>query len=499
MARRTNTASKSSHRRVRRGNCFIRIAVKLARIYFSHEPNKDAAYRRTIFYELKEWGGVYIKFLQIIAGMSKFMEGWSGPSEMTVFSQAPYELLDVRDYVDISKFSEISDGPVAAGSFALVYRGRLQTGEDVAIKILRPSIVNSLAHDLKILRKLCHFFARFMPQYLVDYNDAYEVCAKMFLLETDYARERANQKYFAELYRDSPNVKIPYVYENLSNERAIVQEFIEGLTLSDAMSQATPRRSAAEIVKERTGSDLWEQVVVAGGEALYMAMCADYVFGDPHPGNIVLLPENRIAFVDFGVVANKPPSHHAFANWVESYAAILDGEGTFDRLLETTVTCFTPNLALAMRRLIFDDGDLLNILARSMSEKLEIEMKGNQNYLALFADGHLMDVFMQVASSKVIEVDINEVNFELLKAIQAFLGSVTILDNAQVNRDFSGIMRRSMRYALDAAKQVGIAHDSITTTRMSLTESYEMIVNTLSSLASADEMMFNLVKERIFI
>ena len=138
---------------------YSQLIWKLTCIYFSHQPNKDALYRKTIFYTFKSWGGIYIKFLQILASMSKFMDGWSGPQEMTIFSQAPHEPLNPYNHVNQSKFRQIDAQPFAAGSFALVYRGILTNGEEVAIKILRPSIKKNLHKDLSILRKLCWCFS----------------------------------------------------------------------------------------------------------------------------------------------------------------------------------------------------------------------------------------------------------------------------------------------------------------------------------------------------
>lgn len=477
---------------------YASLVWKLAQIACSKQINKDAEYRRAIFYSFKTWGGVYIKFLQILAGTSKFMEGWGGPREMEVFSQAPREDLNLADYINLANFAQVSTEPVAAGSFALVYRGTLLTGEDVAIKVLRPSIRKHLKHDLNILRRFCKLFSYFLPKYLIDYNEAYGACAKMFTLETDYRREMANQNYFAKLYHNHPRVKIPRVFTELSSENVIVQEYIMGPTLADVMSMATHEKSAKDITKDLTGSDLWEQIVVAGGEALYTAMCADYVYGDPHPGNIILLPDNKIALIDFGIIANKPSSHLAFYEWVESYYEILNGADGFKKLLETSVTCFVPDLSLAMRRCNFDGEDLLTVLASAMTEKLNHELNGNMSYVQSFKDGHLIDVFMRVVSTKVIEVKIDMVNFELLKAIQAFLGAVTILDNSENNHGFANIMYRSMEYAINNAKLTGVPHDRISTTRFSLTESYELLVKTISTLADNDEYMFNLVKERIF-
>lgn len=471
---------------------------ELVKIWGSKQPRKDLVYRKTIFYTLKDWGGVYIKFLQTLAGMSKFMEGWGGPQEMAVFAQAPREPIDLAKYLDCTKFQNISTEPVAAGSFALVFRGTLLSGEDVAIKILRPSICDNLQKDLAALRRLCWLVTRFLPQSLVNYNEAYESCAEMFALETDYQREMANQEYFYELYKNNSQVVIPKIYKALSNQHVIVQDFIDGPTLADVMGRIDRSKTADELTKELTGSNLWTQIVTAGGEALYQAMCADYVYGDPHPGNIVLLSDNRIGFIDFGMIAGKPTSHTAFYNWVKSYREVLLGQDSFPKMIETTVTCFCPDISIAMQRCNFSNGSLLNILAQAVSEKIGNEVSGDASYAQTFRNGHLMTVLLQVVSTKVIALDVKSLNFELLKAMQAFLGAVTILDNMEQRQGFSNLMLHAMDYAITKAEQAGVKADLVNTTSLSITESYELLVNTISSLADNDEFMFNFVKERIF-
>lgn len=483
---------------MRNARRYAHLILRLTQIRLSRTTRKDCEYRRAIFESFREWGGVYIKFLQILGGSSKFLEGWGGPREMEIFSQAPREPLDLSKYIQLDSFAWISEKPVAAGSFALVYRGTLRTGEDVAIKILRPSIQKNLKGDLKALRRLCWLFSKFLPQCLVDYTQAYDAYAKMLILETDYQREIENQKYFAKFYKNHPRVVIPKVYEELSSKQVIVQDYIAEPSLADVMSMATRERTATAITKELTGSDLWEQVVLAGGEALYTAMCAEYVYGDPHPGNIILLSENRIGLIDFGIIAQKPTSHEAYYNWVESYYEILCGEDKFQRLLETTVTCFCPDISLAMQTCNFADENLLEVLAAAMTKKLSHEMNGNANYVQSFKNGHLMDVFIQVVGTKVLDINVDAINFELMKAMQAFLGAVTILDNNEHRNAFSEIMLRSMDYALTCARITGVPHDSVKRTHYSLTESYELLINTVSSLADNDEYLFNLVRERIF-
>ena len=82
--------------------------------------------------------------------------------------------------------------------------------------------------------------------------------------------------------------------------------------------------------------------------------------------------------------------------------------------------------------------------------------------------------------------------------MQAFLGSITILDNSEGNHSFAETMRRSVEYAITNARRKGIPHDSISKTCYSTTESYELLIRTISALADHDEYMFNLVRERIF-
>lgn len=133
-----------------------------------------------------------------------------------------------------------------------------------------------------------------------------------------------------------------------------------------------------------------------------------------------------------------------------------------------------------------------------MEEKLNCEMSGNVSYVETFKNGHLLDVFLRVVSTKVIDVKIDMVNFELLKAMQAFLGSITILDNAESNHDFSQLMYQSMQYAINRSRNIGIPNDVVNSSHYSMTDSYELLVQTISNLANNDEFMFNLVKERIF-
>lgn len=472
---------------------------KLAKIQLSNSPNKQTEYKRTLFYEMKNMGGVYFKCLQILAVNNKFLEGWAGPAEMTVFNQIPTETIDVSQHIDVSAFSHYGTEPFATGSFAQAYKGRLKTGETVAIKILRPSISNHLDQDLRYLRRLAGLFTKFIVSPIVNYQDVIDEFCKTCVLETDYSREIANMEYFHKFYQGHPLVVIPKAYRSLSSSNVIVQDFIDGPTFADVLS-ATVNQPATEIAKRMTGSDLWSQLAVAGGEALRMAMQANYVFGDPHPGNIKLLPNNKIAFIDFGIIANKPISQAAFRDWVKAYRNILDGSGGLHKLIETTLMCFSPDFATALNNCSFDAAQpVLSVLAEAVTSKFD-NMKDDRAVRDLADNGHFFRLLTEVLDGgNALNVRLDMSGFQLLKAMQSFLGSLTVLDDRETRDKFASAMLAAMNYALSYAEAYGVKNDMPTKSRFSLGESYELLLETFSSLAESDQFIFERVSGRMLI
>jgi hypothetical protein len=479
----------------------LRLAKKLAKIRMSSAPNKQAEYKRTMFYELKGMGGVYFKCLQIMSVTHKFLEGWAGPAEMSVFNQVPTEELNINQYIkNPAVFESYERQPFATGSFAQVYKGQLKTGQTVAIKVLRPSIANNLKRDIKYLKRLARLFAEFLPSTILDYRQVVaEFCANC-LLETDYLREIENMKYFAGFYASHPYVVIPKVYEDLSSPVAIVQDYIAGPTFADALASRTATRPATQIAYDSTGSDLWVQMTIAGGEALRMAMQADYVFGDPHPGNIKLLPGNKIAFIDFGIIANKPTSQMAFYHWVQAYRDILSGTGGLEGLVEATLNCFCPDIAIALKTCRTSESrPILDTLAEAMASKFD-NMKGDTIVNDLAKNGHFFRLFTDVLDSgNALNVKLDTANFQLIKAMQAYLGSLTVLDNSETRDRFASAMLNAMDYALRYADVYGVENDMPLRSRFDRNQSYELLLDTVSSLAEGDQFIFQYLHDRMVV
>ncbi len=483
---------------MKKRSLLLPLIKKLFKIYCSDIRNKEAQYKKTCFYTLSDLGGIYIKFLQILCMNQKFMEGWSSPKEMAVFNKVEIEPIEIQNKVNKDIFSYLEETPFASGSFAQVYKAKLKTGEKVVIKVLRPSIVKNLQKDLRKLKRIVNIMNHLLPKTIADYKEVFEEFSHNCLKETDYESEIANMKYFERLYKNHSLVRIPKVYEELSNKETIVQEYIEGPTLADAMENIPYNQTLESYVKELTGSDVNFQIILAGGEALRTAITADYIFGDPHPGNIILLPNNKIAFIDFGVVAEKPSSQESFYLWVKAYYDVLLGNLDYGNLLRTSCNCFCPDLANALEKCALNQ-DVFSAIENAINKKIEKVEKENQGAKRIAEDGHLFKAFTKFIDGKNalnIKIDIN--NFQLLKAMQMFLSTTTTITNQYNTQQFNKIMIGAMHYALTYCEKVGVKKDRITDTKYSLNESYEILLETLSSLAQNDEFLFENICERMF-
>lgn len=478
----------------------ISLISKYLSIYFSHNGNKDQLYKKELFYYLKERGGVYNKFLQVLSITKKFMEGWSSPAEYKVFNQANEEYIDISKYIDKSLFKNIEFKPIGIGSFAQVYKGITNNGDIVAIKILKPSVYNNLRKDLKSLKRLVSIVGLFMGNSIINIKEAFLEFSEICLTETDYKQEIANLDYFADLYENHPYIKIPKVYHLLCKDNVIVQEFVEGVTLADLLIDYKGDNSLYEANKNITGSNLWTQLSVVGGELLRTAMTKDFVYGDPHPGNIILLPNNQVTFIDFGIVARKPLSHRAFYDWTKSYYNILtnnkDNNNFYD-IINTTCQCFCPDFINALN--ICTDNKIVMMISNAIASKFNMVRNNTQELDDLMEDGHMFSIFNQFMNNKnIFKLSMDMRNFPLIKAMQAFICTLSTIDSKYKSNNYTMLMICAMEYAFKAIENETVPYDYIENTKYTRGESLEMIDNILSSLAEGDEYLFqNIYKEMI--
>jgi predicted unusual protein kinase regulating ubiquinone biosynthesis (AarF/ABC1/UbiB family) len=199
-----------------------------------------------------------------------------------------------------SLFREISPEPVAAASLGQVYRAKLHSGEDVAVKVQRPNLQPILMQDLFLMRWFARSFGRFLPLNLGhDLTMIVDEFGTKLFEETDYQNEGQNAERFAANFKDDPYVKVPKIYWNYSSHHVLVLEWIDGIKLTE-----TDRVKAGGLDQDKI-----IQIGVSSG--LRQLLEHGLFHADPHPGNLFALgadpanpdgPKGRMAYIDFGMM-----------------------------------------------------------------------------------------------------------------------------------------------------------------------------------------------------
>ena len=203
---------------------------------------------------------------------------------------APY-LQQVLGEAPETLFARFDMVPIGSASIAQVHRATLHDGSEVVVKLRRPGIVQKVDADLRILEHLAHLIElefpdarRFMP------SDIVVQFARSLKRELDLAAEARNMERFARDFAEDPYIRIPKVYWEYTRADVNVQDFIDGFSASPV--SALPAAGLDPSLLARRGADAVLKMILLNG----------YFHADPHPGNVIFLPEDRIAFIDFGMV-----------------------------------------------------------------------------------------------------------------------------------------------------------------------------------------------------
>ena len=188
-------------------------------------------------------------------------------------------------------FAFIDPEPLGSASIAQVHKATLATGESVVLKVQRPGIIQTINDDLNIL----YFIADLLETYIEEVRpfNPKAIVDEFFRtleLETNFVVEANNIRRFTENFKDQPDVKIPKVYLDISTERVLVMEALNGVPLTQDKVFQIPGMNPDEIIRK-------------GLKAYFQMVFEDGLFhGDLHAGNFFVLPDNHIGLIDFGVV-----------------------------------------------------------------------------------------------------------------------------------------------------------------------------------------------------
>jgi predicted unusual protein kinase regulating ubiquinone biosynthesis (AarF/ABC1/UbiB family) len=291
---------------------FFDITIRLLRRFFiGNAASKDVNQERQALWlkeKLIKLGPTFIKIGQSMGTRADLLPLPFVKELGTLVDQVPAFPNDVA-FTRIEKelgrkinevYDEFELEPVAAASLGQVYRARLKTGEEVAVKVQRPNLEATIAGDIVILKKVAKFAERF-PQ--LNENADWAGMLREFDVtiheEMDYAAEGRNAERFRENFKNWANIHVPTIHWGATTAKVLTMEFIHGTKVTDLEEQARLNISSAKVNRLLIKTYL-KQLLEDG-----------FFHADPHPGNLLVMPDGRLAFFDFGMVGRITPELQA--------------------------------------------------------------------------------------------------------------------------------------------------------------------------------------------
>ncbi|MGL5941315.1 MAG: ABC1 kinase family protein [Waterburya sp.] len=192
-------------------------------------------------------------------------------------------------------YAELSPQPIAAASLGQVYKGRLKTGEEVAVKVQRPDLNRRITLDIYIMRAIAGWIQDNVKQVRSNLRAIIDELAERIFEETNYNQEGRNADKFKELYGYIEEIYVPKIYWEYTGKRVLTMEWISGTKLTDI-----------EAVQAQ-GIDATHLVEVGVECSLRQLLEHGFFHADPHPGNLLAMADGRLAYLDFGMMSRIKP------------------------------------------------------------------------------------------------------------------------------------------------------------------------------------------------
>jgi predicted unusual protein kinase regulating ubiquinone biosynthesis (AarF/ABC1/UbiB family) len=188
-------------------------------------------------------------------------------------------------------FTHFERQPVAAASLAQVHRAQLR-GETVAVKVLRPGVEQHVAADIAAFRKILNFLDRTWGHHHIKRElTALAAYEERVTEEVDFRQEAEYARAILKNFEGNAKVSIPRIIDDMVRQRVLVMEFMEGVRI-DRLNPATANPK-----------DLVQTLVEV---YIQMELIDGLFHADPHPGNVLVSPDGKLVFVDFGCVVRVP-------------------------------------------------------------------------------------------------------------------------------------------------------------------------------------------------
>ncbi|QSF42822.1 ABC1 kinase family protein [Paenibacillus tianjinensis] len=341
------------------------------------EAKTKALYRKLATYFTKtamDMGGLIIKLGQHVSAQVDIL-----PKEII---DELSKLQDSVDSVDFSKiqqkveselgasiseiFAEFSTAPIAAASLGQVHRATLRTGEEVAVKVMRPGVEDIIAIDSKSIQIAIRLLKRWTKiRDFMDLDAVYDEFHETVLEELDYQKEGRNAEDFQLQFIHRDDVVVPAIQWSYTTSKVLTMEFLEGVKINNFA-----QLDAWGVDRTKLATSLIEifveQILLEG-----------FFHADPHPGNVLVQPDGTIALIDFGMVGRIADDMKAQMVALLMAVYLKDAHGAIDALTRLKflrrngdLEVFSRNLTLLFEQINGDTFDLSFVTSGDNTEEL---------------------------------------------------------------------------------------------------------------------------------
>jgi ubiquinone biosynthesis protein len=318
---------------------------------------QEAAYEKSIWVRirrvLENLGPSFVKFGQLMSLRPDLL-----PPELLEELGKLQDRVQPEDFSKIKKvvnqalgrelnqvFAWFEEEPLAAASLSQVYRAALlENGQVVAVKVQRPGIQTKVMSDLEILSFLTsglHNFVEELKPYRLP--DAFDSLKRSLMRELDFSREARYMRIARSNLASDQGVAIPRVFSELSSENLLVMELIKGSRLADLPADHSEQKKRLA----RTGLRAVIKQILQDG----------FFHADPHPGNILITHENKVCFLDWGMVGRLGQKDR------QSLLSLIDAVVSRDveRLVEVLADLSEGSRKLDKRKLVLELNEVIDL------------------------------------------------------------------------------------------------------------------------------------------
>ncbi len=265
-------------------------------------------FRQLLITLAQKQGGLYIKFMQVLAMQRGLFSEKLSKEFLDLYDAVGVEELDIKAKLkkelgtNVNQITGIEEHPFASGTFAQVYKAKHINGKDIIVKVKKSNIYFNLIIDFTMLSIVTAILDSVYKVQIIDPQKILKKFIRNTFKELDYKAEARNAKCMYDCYLDNPRVLVPHTYKELCTKNTIVQDFVSGLPLTTLIRAKAEHPDLYNALIAEYQIDIQGLLRSIGYELSVQGPKYEKFYGDPHPGNIIVLGHNRFAFIDFGLL-----------------------------------------------------------------------------------------------------------------------------------------------------------------------------------------------------